>query len=65
MYFSIKLWNEQFFQTISPVDGTVYLERPFAEKREIEKKLVKAAQSQEAWQSASIAQRATICRKVS
>lgn len=52
------------FQTISPVDGSVYLERSFADPQEIEKKLAKAVQSQKGWQSTSIAQRAKICRKV-
>ncbi len=51
------------FQTISPVDGSVYLERFFAGEQEIESKLAKARKSQKAWKNTSIAERAKICQR--
>ncbi len=52
------------FKTISPVDGSVYLETPFASEHEIERKLESAKQSQKTWQTTSIAERAIICQRV-
>ena len=52
------------FQTISPVDGSIYIERYFADEQEIERKLTNAKQSQKSWQATSIAERADICQKV-
>lgn len=52
------------FQTISPVDGSVYVERYFADEQEIERKLAKVKKSQKEWQATSITERVIICRKV-
>ena len=52
------------FQTISPVDGSVYLETPFTSEVAIEKILSKAKESQRNWRSASIKERVRVCKKV-
>jgi acyl-CoA reductase-like NAD-dependent aldehyde dehydrogenase len=52
------------FQVISPVDGSVYLERKLADNAAIEKALATAQQARNAWQRISIAERASICKKV-
>jgi acyl-CoA reductase-like NAD-dependent aldehyde dehydrogenase len=50
-------------RTISPVDGSIYLERPLASDEMIENALVKATESQKAWRKTTIAQRAALCHK--
>lgn len=49
--------------TISPVDGSVYVERPFATGAEISATLDRAVKAQSQWKHASIAARAAICHK--
>jgi acyl-CoA reductase-like NAD-dependent aldehyde dehydrogenase len=48
-------------KTISPVDGSVYVERPYASEREIAAALAKAKQAQAGWKRVSIAERAALC----
>ncbi len=50
-------------RTISPVDGSVYVERPLASDAEIEAKLAKAKKSQHEWKLVPISERASICRR--
>ncbi len=50
------------FQTISPIDGSIYVERPFANTREIEQTLSQAKQTQRAWQQTSLTERKKICQ---
>jgi acyl-CoA reductase-like NAD-dependent aldehyde dehydrogenase len=50
-------------KTISPVDGTVYVERALAGAAEIEAVLDRAVQAQRAWRSTSVTERAAICRR--
>jgi acyl-CoA reductase-like NAD-dependent aldehyde dehydrogenase len=50
-------------QTISPVDGSVYVERPFASDPEIDAKLATARTSQREWKLVPISERASICRR--
>ena len=52
------------FQTISPIDNTVYVERAFVDDKAIEQALATAKSAQKAWQATSIAERAVICQKV-
>ena len=52
------------FQTISPVDGSVYCERNYADDQEIAQALSLAKAAQATWQNTTIADRAAICRKV-
>ena len=55
--------NNSLFQVISPADGSVYAERPFAGSDEIEKTLAKSVKAQRDWRETSVAERAAICRK--
>jgi len=43
--------------TISPVDGTVYVERPYAAAADIERVLARAATAQRAWRTVPVAER--------
>jgi acyl-CoA reductase-like NAD-dependent aldehyde dehydrogenase len=51
-------------QTISPVDGSIYAERPLASDWEIEANLQKAKRAQSEWKLVSIRDRAAICRRM-
>jgi acyl-CoA reductase-like NAD-dependent aldehyde dehydrogenase len=50
-------------KTISPVDGSVFVERALAEGVEISEALDRAVAAQRAWRVVPVAQRASICRK--
>jgi acyl-CoA reductase-like NAD-dependent aldehyde dehydrogenase len=50
-------------QTISPVDGSVYVERDFTAPPEIEAALERAVAAQRAWREISVAERAAACRR--
>ncbi len=50
-------------QTISPIDGSVYVERPFAGKRDIESALENATMAQKKWKKTPLAERKAICSK--
>ena len=49
-------------KTISPIDGSVYVERPYASAKEIATALAKAA-AQTAWRHVAIAERAQTCTR--
>ena len=51
------------FQTISPVDGSIYVERSLASEQDIEEVLRRAVEAQRDWAASSISERATVCRK--
>jgi acyl-CoA reductase-like NAD-dependent aldehyde dehydrogenase len=48
-------------QTISPVDGSLYAERPFATADQIDAVLTRSVQAQKSWARKSIAERAAFC----
>lgn len=50
-------------KTISPVDGSVFVERALAEGVEINEALDRAVSAQRAWRAVPVEQRAAICRK--
>jgi acyl-CoA reductase-like NAD-dependent aldehyde dehydrogenase len=50
-------------QTISPVDGSMFVERPLASGVQIEETLNRALNAQREWRSVPIEQRAAICRR--
>jgi acyl-CoA reductase-like NAD-dependent aldehyde dehydrogenase len=50
-------------RTITPVDGTVYCERPLADAAGLDAVLQRAAAAQRAWRSTDLATRAAICRR--
>jgi len=47
------------FQTISPIDNSVYIEREIANTKAIENALVAAKSAQKTWRQTTIAERAT------
>ena len=51
------------FKTISPIDGSVYLERKFAKDKEIEQTLQLAKDAQKDWRKTSVKKRASICKR--
>lgn len=50
-------------KTISPVDGSVYLERPLATEEMIESALAKATEAQKEWKKTTVQERAAFCLK--
>jgi len=54
---------KKIIQTISPVDGSVFLERVLASANEIEKALSLAEKAQRDWRMTSVVERAIICKK--
>ncbi len=50
-------------KTVSPVDGSVYVERPFAGEGEIAKSLVRARRAQDVWREVPVDERAEICSR--
>ncbi|WP_432470167.1 aldehyde dehydrogenase family protein [Amphritea sp. HPY] len=50
-------------KTISPVNGSVYVERNFATKEDIQLALKIARQAQSVWRNVALAERQAICRK--
>jgi len=51
-------------RTISPVDGSIYVERPLASDQEVESKLAKARRVQREWKLVPVPERAAICRRM-
>jgi acyl-CoA reductase-like NAD-dependent aldehyde dehydrogenase len=51
-------------RTITPVDGSVYVERGLASNPSIERALFMAAKAQKAWKHVPVAERAAICRRM-
>jgi acyl-CoA reductase-like NAD-dependent aldehyde dehydrogenase len=49
-------------RTISPVDGRVYVERPYATQDEVQRTLGAAFRAQQAWKQVPVSERARICR---
>jgi acyl-CoA reductase-like NAD-dependent aldehyde dehydrogenase len=49
-------------QTISPVDGRVYVERPYADARDIDAALTRAVAAQRAWRAVPLAERQAVLR---
>ena len=50
-------------QCISPVDGSIYIERPTASPDEIERVLNAAETAQESWKNTPVSERMTLCNK--
>jgi len=58
------MMSESVLRTISPVDGSIYVERELASGRIIEETLAKAAGAQQAWAGVPLAERVAICRRM-
>lgn len=52
----------ELLKSVSPIDNSIYLERPQATQSEIERALENAARGQRAWQKTPIRKRAEYCR---
>ena len=50
-------------KTVSPVDGSIYTERPLADAQQISATLARAARAQQDWKQTSIAERAALCSR--
>ena len=50
--------------TISPLDGTVYLERPLASSMQIERTLASGVAAQSSWRQVPVTERVAICRRM-
>ncbi|MFB9887854.1 aldehyde dehydrogenase family protein [Balneatrix alpica] len=50
-------------QTRSPIDGRIYVERPYAEAEQISAAVAAAKSAQATWQQTSLSERQAICRK--
>ncbi|MBK8026969.1 MAG: aldehyde dehydrogenase family protein [Chloroflexi bacterium] len=50
--------------TISPVDGSIYVERPLADARQIDAALSRAVEGQRAWKQTALAERAAVCERM-
>lgn len=59
----MKAPTERVFRTVTPIDGSVVVERPFASDAEIEATLARAAEAQVHWAEVPIAERAAICTR--
>jgi len=51
-------------KTITPVDGSIYVERPLATNAEIERALFMAEKAQKSWKQVRVADRAAIIRRM-
>lgn len=51
------------FQTISPVDGSVYVERAYATDADISSALESAQQAQRQWRTIAVSERAELCSR--
>jgi acyl-CoA reductase-like NAD-dependent aldehyde dehydrogenase len=51
------------FQTVTPIDGSVVVERPLASDSEVESTLVRAAEAQRRWAEVPVAERAATCTR--
>jgi acyl-CoA reductase-like NAD-dependent aldehyde dehydrogenase len=55
---------ERIQKTVSPIDGSVYVERALASNKHIEKALERAAEAQKHWKQVPVAARAAVCRRM-
>ncbi len=50
-------------KTLSPIDGSIYVERPLADVEQVKSAITQAQQVQKAWSNVSLAQRKAICTR--
>lgn len=53
---------ERIQLTLTPIDGSIYIERPLADEQQIDTALEKARIAQVSWRQVPVAERAGICR---
>src|SRR5262245_62751406 len=56
--------NKQIQQTMTPIDGSIYVERKLASVEQIEETLVKAVTAQQAWKRTPVAERVAMCKRM-
>jgi len=56
--------NDRVLRTVSPIDGSVYVERAVASSSAIEAALDRAVAAQRAWKAVPLRERAEICRRM-
>ena len=56
--------SDRVLRVVSPVDGSVYVERPVASDSEVEAALGRAVTAQKAWKAVHVRERADICRRM-
>jgi acyl-CoA reductase-like NAD-dependent aldehyde dehydrogenase len=57
--------SERVVRVVSPIDGSVYVERPLASVAQIEAALAQAVTAQRTWKAVPVGERAEICRRMS
>jgi acyl-CoA reductase-like NAD-dependent aldehyde dehydrogenase len=55
--------TERVFRTVTPIDGSVVVERPLASDADIEATLARAVEAQRRWREVSVAERAAVCTR--
>src|SRR5918992_5143202 len=55
--------TERVFRTVTPIDGSVFVERPLASAAEIDATHARAVQAQRRWGGVPVAERAAICTR--
>jgi len=56
--------SPQVQRTITPIDGSVYAERPLASAREIDAALERAAAAQRQWRQVPVGERSATVRRM-
>ena len=56
--------TERVLRTLSPIDGSVVVERPLASDADIEAALARAVEAQRRWRAVPVAERAAICTRM-
>lgn len=51
------------FQTLSPIDGSVYVEREYASEAVVDEVLERAKRAQASWRAVPLEERAAVCRR--
>jgi acyl-CoA reductase-like NAD-dependent aldehyde dehydrogenase len=59
----IATGSERVFRTVTPIDGSVVVERPLASDAEIEATLARAVEAQRRWGELPVAERAAVCTR--
>lgn len=55
--------TERVFRTVTPIDGSVVVERPLTPNAEVEAALVRAVEAQRRWAEVPVAERAALCMR--
>jgi acyl-CoA reductase-like NAD-dependent aldehyde dehydrogenase len=55
--------TDRVFRTVSPIDGSVVVERPLASDADVEATLARAVDAQRRWRDVPVAERAAVCTR--